>query len=79
MSHKVFVQNTLVPEIIVKHEMKKWDCSYKAASSNLYVGDLPTVYHEKMLLHISDVLDLYSKDQHICIVKDPHREKAASN
>ena len=44
MSLEAFVQNILVPEIIVK-QMKKSDCSYKEASSNLYTGDLPTVYH----------------------------------
>ena len=48
MSLETFVQNIFVPEIIVKHEMKKSNCSYKEALSNLYAGDLPTVYHEKI-------------------------------
>ena len=53
MSLETFVQNILVPEIIVKHEMKKSNCSYKEAWGNLYAGDLPTGYHEKILLHVS--------------------------
>ena len=69
MSLETFVQNILVPEIIVKHEMKKSNCSYKEVSSNLYAGDLPTVFHEKILLHVSEFLNLYLEDQHICIIK----------
>ena len=61
MSLETFVQNILVPEIMVKHEMKKSNCSYKEASSNLYSGDLPTVYYEKIWLHVSDFLNLYSR------------------
>ena len=61
MSLEAFEQNIVVPEIIVKHEMKKSNCSYKEASSNLYAGDLPTVYHEKILLHVKDALNLYSR------------------
>ena len=61
MSLEAFVQHILVPEIIVKHEMKKSNCSYKEASSNLYAGGLPTVYHEKILLHVKGALNLYSR------------------
>ena len=61
MSLEAFVQNIFIPEIIVKHEMKKSNSSHKEASSNLYAGDLLTVYNEKILLHASDVLNLYSR------------------
>ena len=57
MSLEAFVQNIMILEVIVKHKTKISNCSYKAASSNLYVGDLPTVYHKKMLLDVSDVLN----------------------
>ena len=53
MSLEAFVQNILVPEIVVKYEMKKSNCSYKTASNNLYAGGLPTVYHEKILLYVA--------------------------
>ena len=68
-SLEAFVQHILVPEIIVKHEVKKSNCSYKEASCNLYAGDLPTVYHEKILQHGCDALNLFSRRQHICIIK----------
>ena len=61
MSLEAFVQHILVSEIIVEHEMKKSNCSYKEASSNIYAGDLPTVYHEMILLHVSDTLNLFSR------------------
>ena len=59
MSLEAFLQHILVPEIIVKHETRKSNCIYKEASCN--AGDLPTVYHENILLHVSDALNLFPK------------------
>ena len=61
MSLEAFVENILTPEILVIHNMQKLNCSYKAASSNVYAGDVPTVYSENKLLHVSGVLNLYSR------------------
>ena len=57
MSLEAFVLNILILEIIVTHEMQKSNCSCIVFSSNLY----STVYSENKLLHVSDVLNLYSR------------------
>ena len=61
ISSEAFVQNVLVPKIIVKHEMEWLNCSYKLVSRNLFARDLPTEYYEKILLQVSKVLNFCSR------------------